>query len=137
MDRSPDQDRDDVAGVLAGDIEAFSGIVHRWQGPLVALAFRFCRHPARAEELAQEAFLRAYRRLGQWRGEAAFSTWLFAVATNVYRSEVRRVRPQEVALQESRRRSSAGRSGRCHGAIETRWSCTTSPAWTSRARRGH
>ena len=101
MDRSPDQDRDDVARVLAGDVEAFSGIVHRWQGPLVTLAFRFCRHPSRAEELAQEAFLRAYPRLGQWRGDAAFSTWLFAVATNVYRSEVRRVRPEEVALQET------------------------------------
>ena len=90
-----------MARVLAGDVEAFSGIVDRWQGPLVALAFRFCRHPARAEELAQEAFLRAYRRLGQWRGDAAFSTWLFAVATNVYRSDVRRMRPQEVELQDT------------------------------------
>ena len=69
----------------------------RWQPWRSASA----RHPARAEELAQEAFLRAYRRLGQWRGDAAFSTWLFAVATNVYRSEVRRVRPQEVELQET------------------------------------
>jgi Sigma-70 region 2 len=39
------------------------------------------RDRGRAEDLAQEAFLRAYRRLGQWRREAAFSTWLFALAT--------------------------------------------------------
>lgn len=81
----------DVARVLAGNSDAFEGIVRRWQGPLVNLAYRFCRDRDRAEEMAQEAFLRAYRSLSQWRGDAAFSTWLFALATNVYRTELRRV----------------------------------------------
>ena len=90
-----------MARVLAGDVEAFAGIVRRCRGRWQPWRSASARHPARAEELAQEAFLRAYRRLGQWRGDAAFSTWLFAVATNVYRSEVRRVRPQEVELQET------------------------------------
>lgn len=49
--------------------------------------------------MAQEAFLRAFRGLDQWRGDAAFSTWLFAVATNVYRSEIRRKRPAEVLFE--------------------------------------
>ena len=86
-----EQDRADVDRVLAGDTSAFAGIVHRWQGPLVNLAYRFCRDRGRAEEMAQEAFLRAYRGLAKWRKDAAFSTWLFALAMNVYRTELRRI----------------------------------------------
>ena len=97
-----DRDRADVERVLAGDSEAFEGIVRCWQGPLVNLAWRFCRDRRRAEEMAQEAFLKAFRFLDRWRGEAAFSTWLFAVATNVYRSQMRRYRPVEVELDELR-----------------------------------
>lgn len=82
-----DEDLADVEKVLAGEIAAFERIVHRWQSPLVNLAYRFCRDRARAEEMAQEAFLRAYRALGTWRRDAAFSTWLFALATNLYRAD--------------------------------------------------
>jgi RNA polymerase sigma-70 factor (ECF subfamily) len=97
-------DLEDVRRVLAGDTAAFEGIVRRWQGPLVNMAYRYCRHPGRAEEWAQEAFLRAFRFLDRWRQDAAFSTWLFAVAANVYRSEARRVRPPEVPLAADRQR---------------------------------
>lgn len=85
------EDRQDAARVLAGDANAFDGIVRRWQGPLVNLAYRFCRDRGRAEEMAQEAFLRAFRNLSSWRQESAFSTWLFSLATNLYCSELRRV----------------------------------------------
>jgi RNA polymerase sigma-70 factor (ECF subfamily) len=88
---SASEDQSDVDKVLAGDVASFEGIVRRWQGPLVNLAYRFTRDRARAEEMAQEAFLRAYRSLGGWRGEAAFSTWLFSLAMNLYRSELRRM----------------------------------------------
>ena len=87
---SAEQDREDVERVLSGDAEAFTGIVNRWQGPLVNLAYRFCGRREVAEEMAQEAFIKAYRSLSRWRREGAFSTWLFAVATNCYRSIVRR-----------------------------------------------
>ena len=80
-----------VERVLAGDISAFEELVHRWQAPLINLAYRFCHDRGRAEEMAQEAFLRAYRGLAQWRKDAAFSTSLFALATNFYRSELRRL----------------------------------------------
>jgi RNA polymerase sigma-70 factor (ECF subfamily) len=83
-------DRQDAVRVLAGDTRAFEGIVQRWQTPLINLAYRFCRDRGRAEEMAQEAFLRAFRNLGSWRQEAVFSTWLFALATNLYCSELRR-----------------------------------------------
>ena len=86
---SAHQDEADVKRVLSGDLSAFEGIVQRWQSPLVNLAYRFCRDRARAEELAQEAFLRAYRGLAGWRRESSFSTWLIALATNHYRSAFR------------------------------------------------
>lgn len=88
---SANEDQSDVERVLSGDLSAFEGIVRRWQGPLVNLAYRFCHDRGRAEEMAQEAFLRAYRGLAKWRRDAAFSTWLFALATNLYCSELRRI----------------------------------------------
>lgn len=97
---SASEDQADVARVLAGEITAFEGIVRRWQGPLVNLAYRFCRDRGRAEEMAQEAFLRAYRGLPQWRGDSAFSTWLFALATNLYRSELRRIPARAMPLED-------------------------------------
>ena len=98
----PEADLEDVRRVLGGDVEAFDGIVRRWQGPLVNLAYRYCRDRGRAEEWAQEAFLRAYRKLDRWRQDAAFSTWLFAVGANVYRSLARRTPPPEVPLTGDR-----------------------------------
>ncbi|MGA2215253.1 MAG: sigma factor [Bryobacteraceae bacterium] len=97
---SATDDQTDVESVLAGDISAFEGIVRRWQTPLVTLAYRFCRDRGRAEDMAQEAFLRAYRGLGQWRKDAVFSTWLFALATNLYRSELRRIPPRTASLED-------------------------------------
>jgi RNA polymerase sigma-70 factor (ECF subfamily) len=85
-----DEDLADIDCILAGDVEAFAGIVRRWQGPLVNMAWRYCRDRSRAEELAQEAFIRAWRGLAQWRRESSFSTWLFALAANAFRSELKR-----------------------------------------------
>ncbi len=95
---SASDDQAAVERVLAGDVDAFELIVHRWQAPLINLAYRFCHDRGRAEDMAQEAFLRAYRALRQWRKDAAFSTWLFALATNLYRSEIKRIPPRSVAL---------------------------------------
>lgn len=89
----PDPDKADVEAVLAGDTSAFEGIVRRWQGPLVTLAYRYCRNRGQAEEMAQEAFLRAYRFLDRWKEDAPFKSWLFTVAANVFRSQMRRYQP--------------------------------------------
>lgn len=97
---SAGEDQTDIERVLAGDVSAFEGIVRRWQGPMVNLAYRFCRDRGRAEEMAQEVFLRAYRGLGSWRKEAAFSTWLFALAANSYRSELKRIPPRTVGIED-------------------------------------
>ena len=88
----------DIERVLAGDVQAFEGIVRRWQGPLINMAWRYCRDRSRAEEMAQEAFLRAWRGLSHWRRESSFSTWLFALAANVYRSELKRFPTETLPL---------------------------------------
>ena len=100
MNASATDDQADVERVLAGDVSAFEGIVGRWQGPLINLAYRFCHDRGRSEDMAQEAFLRAYRGLSQWRKDAVFSTWLFALATNLYRSELRRIPARTVSLED-------------------------------------
>jgi len=95
------EDLADVGRVLAGDLQAFEGIVRRWQGPLVNMAWRYCRDRGRAEEMAQEAFLRAWRSLAQWRQESSFSTWLFALAANVFRSELKRFPTIHIPMEEA------------------------------------
>src|SRR5277367_6036332 len=100
MKMAGEDDQIAVDRVLGGDISAFEEIVRRWQSPLVSLAYRFCHDRGRAEDMAQEAFLRAYRGLKQWRREAAFSTWLFALATNFYCSELRRIPALTVSIDD-------------------------------------
>jgi RNA polymerase sigma-70 factor (ECF subfamily) len=97
---SAEEDLADVDRVLAGDVRAFEGIVRRWQGPLVNMAWRYCRDRGRAEEMAQEAFFRAWRGLAAWRRESSFSTWLFALAANVFRTELRRFPAVNVPLED-------------------------------------
>ena len=101
-----------VARVVRGDVEAFEEIVQRWQGPLLNLAHRFCRDRGMAEEMTQEAFLKIYRGLGKWRSDSRFSTWLFAVALNHYRSVMRRHLPAGTTLDDVAATLHAGDLGR-------------------------
>ena len=115
---SEEQDAADSGRVLAGDVEAFARIVRRWQGPLVTLAFRFCRDRDRAVEMAQTAFLKAYRSLERGRGGGAVSRWLFAIATNVYRSEMRRHRLFMLPLDAARDAIEPGSTAKCGADVE-------------------
>ena len=99
--REFDFDLADVDRVLSGDVNAFEGIVRRWQRPLVNMAWRYCRDRGRAEEMAQEALVRAWRGLKQWRREGSFSTWLFALAANVFRSELKRFPAVDVPIEDA------------------------------------
>lgn len=96
-----DPDRASVERVLGGDVEAFAEIVRRWQGPLFNMAWRYCRDRSRAEDMAQEAFVRAWRGLASWRRESNFSTWLFALAANVYCNELKRVPTGTVPMEDA------------------------------------
>lgn len=96
-----DRDRADAAQAAAGDTEAFARLVARWQDRLLGLAWRFCRDRTMAEDMAQEAFVRAFRALPRFRAEAAFGTWLTAIALNTYRNALRDRPPAPVPLLPS------------------------------------
>jgi RNA polymerase sigma-70 factor (ECF subfamily) len=70
---------------MAGDHAAFEVLVERYQERVYRLARRLTGSPADAEEVLQETFLSAYRRLGGFRGDAKFKTWLYRIATNAAR----------------------------------------------------
>ena len=93
--------------VLSGDVNAFEAIVLRWQGPLINMAWRYTRDRSLAEELAQEAFIRAWRALPQFRGESSFSTWLFSLAANHFRNHLKRYPVQTLPLEEAPEPSAA------------------------------
>jgi RNA polymerase sigma-70 factor (ECF subfamily) len=90
-----------VARVLAGqDRHAFGELVRRHQGQTRALLRRLCKEDhALADDLAQEAFLQAFRKLSQFRADAAFGTWLYRIAYNVFLMHIRS-RREEVSLDD-------------------------------------
>jgi RNA polymerase sigma-70 factor (ECF subfamily) len=94
-----DPDRDLVRRAQAGDTDAFSELVRRHERVVYNLAFRFMRNETQADDMAQEAFLKAFRLLKGFRAEARFSTWLYRVTSSVCLTEIsRRKRRGEVEL---------------------------------------
>jgi RNA polymerase sigma-70 factor (ECF subfamily) len=92
MDRA-DTDRDDAWAVrrtLNGDHEAFAVLVRRYQGPVFRLMLRFTRDEEEAAELAQEAFVKAFERLGSFDGKRRFFTWLYTLSLNMARDHARK-----------------------------------------------
>lgn len=77
-----------------GRMDWFGELVEAYQSRIYALAYRKTFDAAEAEDLAQEIFLQFYRKLPQFRGEAALSTWLYRVALNRAASYVRKRKPQ-------------------------------------------
>jgi RNA polymerase sigma-70 factor (ECF subfamily) len=83
----------DVALVPAcqrGDRGAFRALFEQYREPVLRLAYRFTGHVDDAEDLAQEIFVRLFERLGTFRGESSFSTWLYRLAVNVCLNSQRR-----------------------------------------------
>lgn len=77
------QERELITAAQAGDAAAFDNLVKHYQAYLYRLMVRACHHPDDAEEVAAEAFLRAYQRLCQFEGRSSFVTWLGRIATNL------------------------------------------------------
>jgi RNA polymerase sigma-70 factor (ECF subfamily) len=80
--KSTDTDNQLVERVLQNDSRAFTLLVLRYQHKVLGLISRFVKDPHEAEDVAQEAFLKAYRALPSFRGESAFYTWLYRIAVN-------------------------------------------------------
>lgn len=77
-----DSDAETIRAVLAGDIDRYAELVDRYQDRAIRLAFSFVGNFEDARDVAQEAFLGAYRSLGRFRGAARFSTWLYRIIIN-------------------------------------------------------
>ncbi len=89
-----------IARVQRGEKGAFDVLVLKYQHRIVKLVGRYVRNPADALDVAQEVFIKAYRALGNFRGESAFYTWLYRIAINTAKNHLaaRGRRPKEVDL---------------------------------------
>ena len=86
---TPAPDTDLVSRATTGDVDAFESLYRQHVGRIHAVCLRLTANPALAEELTQEAFLRAWRKLSSFRGDAKFSSWLHRLAVNVVLSHHR------------------------------------------------
>jgi len=84
-----------------GDINAFEELVAKYERKVFSIAFRFMGNQEDASDLAQEAFLKAYQSIKQFRKEASFSTWICRIVSNVCRDELRKLkRSSQTSLDE-------------------------------------
>src|SRR6202521_6192648 len=85
-------DEELVARSRSGDTDSFNQLVRRWERPIFALAYRTLGREEDARDVTQETFLRAFRALAGFKGEAKFSSWLYRIALNLCRDWMRRER---------------------------------------------
>jgi RNA polymerase sigma-70 factor (ECF subfamily) len=98
-------DQDLVRRVQRGDKAAYDLLVIKYQHRIVHLVNRYVKDPDEAQDVAQEAFIKAYRALGDFRGDSAFYTWLYRIAINTAKNylqaRTRRSYDYEVDIQEA------------------------------------
>ena len=86
-------DRDEaqmIASILAGDTQQYHDLIRPYERGVFKMALSFMKNDADAEDVAQEAFLKAFRKLADFRGQAKFSTWLISITLNEARGRLRR-----------------------------------------------
>lgn len=88
----PSTDEELVARSISGDADSFNELILRWERPIYALAYRTIGREEDARDVCQETFLRAFRALPGFRGQAKFSSWLYRIALNLCRDWIRRER---------------------------------------------
>ncbi|EQD66975.1 RNA polymerase sigma-70 factor [mine drainage metagenome] len=117
-------DRMLVERVQQGDTRAYDLLVRKYQHKIVALVSRYINDWTECEDIAQEAFIRAYRAIGSFRGESQFYTWLYKIAVNTAKnhlvSQGRRPPTDDIA---SRMRSTCKAPRRCVTAPRLNMSC--------------
>jgi RNA polymerase sigma-70 factor (ECF subfamily) len=85
-------DEELVARSRGGDVDSFNQLILRWERPIYALAYRVIGREEDARDVCQETFLRAFRALPGFKGEAKFSSWIYRIALNLCRDWIRRQR---------------------------------------------
>jgi RNA polymerase sigma-70 factor, ECF subfamily len=95
-------DEELVAAFQGGDVAAFDTLVSRWERKIQGAIYRILRSDDEARDLCQETFLKAFRGLGNFRGQAQFSSWLYQIALNLCRDRMRRRKTRTwVSLDET------------------------------------
>ena len=89
-----------VARAQAGDGEAFAVLFEQHKKRVYSLCLLMTGDVADAEDLTQDAFIQVFRKLGTFRGDSAFSTWLYRVAVNTVLMSLRKRKPRQVSLDE-------------------------------------
>ncbi len=79
-----------IACILAGDTEQYHELIRPYERSVYKMALSFMKNESDAEDVAQEAFLKALGKLADFRGQAKFSTWLISITLNVARGRLRR-----------------------------------------------
>ena len=95
-------DNELISRVLQGDHQAYAGLVNRYQNYVFTLTMRMIRNREEAEEVAQDVFIKAYKYLADFRGDAKFSTWLYTIVNNTCISFLRKKKPEIHSLDEER-----------------------------------
>ena len=83
-----DTDQQLVQRAQRGDLRAFDLLVLKYQGRIAALVSRYVSDASEVEDVTQEAFIKAYRALGKFRGDSAFYTWLYRIAANAAKNHL-------------------------------------------------
>ena len=83
-----DTDQQLVQRAQGGDLRAFDLLVLKYQGRIAALVSRYVSDAGELEDVTQEAFIKAYRALGKFRGDSAFYTWLYRIAVNAAKNHL-------------------------------------------------
>lgn len=98
-------DKELVLRVQQGDKAAYDLLVIKYQHRIIQLVNRYVKDPSEAQDVAQEAFIKAYRALGNFRGDSAFYTWLYRIAINTAKnylvSRSRRYSDYQVDVQDA------------------------------------
>jgi len=93
-------DIDIINKVLSGDTNAFGDLVKKYQNYVFTLALRFTHHREDAEEVSQDIFLKAFRSLSDFRGNAKFSTWLYTIVYTTSVTFLRKKRMETTSIDD-------------------------------------
>jgi RNA polymerase sigma-70 factor (ECF subfamily) len=102
-----------------GDADAFEYLYKAYCKRVYGVCLRMIKNPAEAEDLTQQAFLQLFRKIGTFRGESSFSTWLHRVTVNVVLMHLRRKKPTGILAEDFEGHSSNGEGPREHVSSDT------------------
>jgi RNA polymerase sigma-70 factor (ECF subfamily) len=108
-----------IARASEGDATAFEYLYKAHCRHVYSVCLRMIKNPTEAEDLTQQAFLQLFRKIGTFRGESGFSTWLHRVTVNIVLMYLRRKKPTEIPFEDLNRPGSDDEGVREHGSNDT------------------